>query len=275
MKRTSSIVIFCLLLLGTTVCTEIGRADGNTTQRKVVTALDHLTVLEYEEPVAQAAVGSSQFQIERQENKVFIKPLKSNVSTNLFVWTVSGQQYSYELSVADVPNMDAIIHSAGSKPTTSKDDSTKSEQMVVTAVTRTLLGVQSVDRKGLKVPKHGMFLRIDNVYRDQGNLFIRYALENHAARTFHVIPPNLYQLQADHADIDLVTLRDTQLDSRTLERLGDAKKLQLTCSNNSTATDIPPGHSSEGLISVPQRDWSSPTVLQVVFTTGVEATLVL
>src|SRR5215469_8621425 len=34
----------------------------------VATALDHLTVLEFHEPVAMAAAGSSDFQIERQED---------------------------------------------------------------------------------------------------------------------------------------------------------------------------------------------------------------
>ncbi len=40
----------------------------------VATALNHLTVLEFHEPVTMAAAGSSDFQIERQENKVFVKP---------------------------------------------------------------------------------------------------------------------------------------------------------------------------------------------------------
>ena len=40
----------------------------------VATALNHLTVLEFHEPVTMAAVGSSDFQIERQGDKVFVKP---------------------------------------------------------------------------------------------------------------------------------------------------------------------------------------------------------
>ena len=37
----------------------------------IATALNHLTVLEFHEPVTMAAAGSSDFQIERQDNKVF------------------------------------------------------------------------------------------------------------------------------------------------------------------------------------------------------------
>ena len=62
----------------------------------VATALNHLTVLEFHEPVTMAAAGSSDFQIERQENKVFIKPMKSGASTDLFVWTAS-RRFAYEL----------------------------------------------------------------------------------------------------------------------------------------------------------------------------------
>src|SRR6478609_10071190 len=61
----------------------------------VATALDHLTVLEFGEPVTMAAAGSPAFQIERHEDKVFIKPLKTGVSTDLFVWTAS-RRCAYE-----------------------------------------------------------------------------------------------------------------------------------------------------------------------------------
>ena len=61
------------------------------------TALDHITVLEFGEPVTQAAAGSSAFNIEWRENKVLIRPLRSGASSNLFVWTASKKRYAYEL----------------------------------------------------------------------------------------------------------------------------------------------------------------------------------
>jgi len=62
----------------------------------IATALNHLTVLEFHEPVTMAAAGSSDFQIERQDNKVFVKPTKPGVSTDLLVWTAS-RRFAYEL----------------------------------------------------------------------------------------------------------------------------------------------------------------------------------
>src|SRR5579864_3064513 len=75
----------------------------------VATALNHLTVLEFHEPVTMAAAGSSDFQIERQEDKVFIKPIKPGAATDLFVWTAS-RRFAYELeTTAEVKNMNVSV----------------------------------------------------------------------------------------------------------------------------------------------------------------------
>src|SRR6516225_8202108 len=77
----------------------------------VATALDHLTVLEFGEPVTMAAAGSPSFQIERHEDKVFIKPLKDGVSTDLFVWTAS-RRFTYELEApGEVKDMNFAVDS--------------------------------------------------------------------------------------------------------------------------------------------------------------------
>src|SRR5437879_13519430 len=75
----------------------------------VATALSHLNVLEFHEPVAMAAAVSSDFQIERQEDKVFIKPTKPGAATDLFVWTRS-RRFAYELeTTAEVKNMNVSV----------------------------------------------------------------------------------------------------------------------------------------------------------------------
>jgi type IV secretory pathway VirB9-like protein len=94
----------CLaLILIYSVCTitSAGQETDTTTGKvnHITTALNHLTVLEFQEPVTLAAAGSADFQIERQDNKVFVKPLKSGASTDLFVWTAS-RRFSYELEPA-------------------------------------------------------------------------------------------------------------------------------------------------------------------------------
>src|SRR5260370_24285458 len=82
----------------------------------VATALNHLTVLEFHEPVTMAAAGSSDFQIERDANKVFVKPIKSGAATDLFVWTTS-RRFAYELEITqEVKDMNFAIYNAQPPP---------------------------------------------------------------------------------------------------------------------------------------------------------------
>src|SRR6478736_5937408 len=82
----------------------------------IATALNHLTVLEFHEPVTMAAAGSSDFQIERQDNKVFVKPTKPGASTDLLVWAGS-RRFAYELeTTSEVKNMNFAIDAAIPSP---------------------------------------------------------------------------------------------------------------------------------------------------------------
>src|ERR1700691_3546782 len=78
----------------------------------VATAMTHVPVLEFHEPVTMAAAGSSDFQVEREANKVFIKPVKSGAATDLFVWTAS-RRFAYELEITqEVKDMSFAIDTA-------------------------------------------------------------------------------------------------------------------------------------------------------------------
>lgn len=278
MKR-NLILLLVYLLFGITVCTggqQAGTGSAQETSRHVATALDHLTVLEYEEPIAQAVLGSSTFQVEWQDNKIFVKPLKASASTNLIVWTASGQQFSYELSVADVTAMDGVIHVSNPKRAPVPDEGAKLDQLAAMAVTRTLLGAEPVDSGAVKTPKDAIGVRIQQVFRDKTTLFIRYSVENHTTKTYRVTAPALYELHAEHPGISLASLKDKQLDPRTIEKLGWIKQVSVPCSPVSEESDIAPGTSKQGLIAVRQSaDWPAPTVVQVVFAPNVRATMVL
>src|SRR5215475_7121633 len=94
MKRILIITAFAVLAaFGQKIETQ--KADRMKITR-LATAQNHLSVLEFNEPVKEVAVGSSNFKVEWRENKVFIQPLEPNAATNLFIWTASGRQ-SYEL----------------------------------------------------------------------------------------------------------------------------------------------------------------------------------
>ena len=94
MKRTLMLIaIATLTVFGQKIETQ--KADRMKITR-LATTQNHLSVLEFNEPVKEVAVGSSNFKVEWRENKVFIQPLEPDATTNLFIWTASGRQ-SYEL----------------------------------------------------------------------------------------------------------------------------------------------------------------------------------
>src|SRR5258708_2118691 len=81
--------------------------------QRIQTALNHLTVVDLGEPVINLAVAEPDaFEIERHDDKVFVKPLREGVSTNLFIWTTA-RQLIYEIDPAgDVAKMHVIVRNA-------------------------------------------------------------------------------------------------------------------------------------------------------------------
>ncbi len=247
------------------------------TSHPVATALDHLTVIEYDEPVVEAAVGSSAFQIERQDNKVFIKPLKVGALTNLFVWTASNQQSSYELSVGEVANMDSEIHIASPRSTSSGSDSAQKLVSPDGEVTRTLLGLQAVNSFNIKTPKGGIGIRFEEVFRNDTALFIRYSLENNSTKSYRVALSTLNEVRVEHPTVSLVSFKNRQLDQRTMAKLGVNTSVAISGVHDSAdGEDIAPGGRTEGIISVPRfENFASPMVMQLVFEGNVKAMMVL
>jgi hypothetical protein len=247
--------------------------------QRVVTALDHLTVLEYDEPVAQAAAGSPAFQIERQDNKVFIKPLKSGVTTNLFIWTASKKSFSYELSVGDVINMNAEIRIAVPKPAPTAaagDTSAPMEQVADMLITRTLLGAEPVDGAGIKTPRNRVGLRIQQVFRSKNSLYIQYSIENLSGQPYRITTPNLYEIQVEQSSVNLLNLKGRQLDQQIINEFGKTVRIPLAIAHSdSQAGEIAPRERKQGIVAIRRsQDPSSPLVLRIAFDANVSATVV-
>ncbi len=202
----------------------------------VATALNHLTVLEFHEPVTMAAAGSSDFQIERESNKVFVKPVKSGAATDLFVWTAS-RRFAYELEITqEVKNMNFAIDNAPPAPAPPPKPAVEPEtnQSADVVLTRALLGAEEI--------KHTR---------------------------------GAYQLRADDSPISLASLAHTQLDRAMLEGLGGTRELPLPVTHaEAEADDLHPGETTRGVVSI-RQGLKSPAVVQLVFADGVKVTVVL
>jgi hypothetical protein len=276
MKRTVPLILIYSLCAVAALCQQSGAPNPNAVVH-VATALNHLTVLEFHEPVTMAAAGSSDFQIERESNKVFIKPVKSGAATDLFVWTAS-RRFAYELEITqELKNMNFAIDSAPPAPAPPPKPVVDSatDQSVDVMLTRAILGTEEIKHTRALATKNQVSLRVDQVFRTRGMVFLRYTIENNSNLFYRVNTPGAYELKIGDSPIPLASLAQTQLDRAMLEQLGGAQELALPVAGaEAEADDLHPGASTQGVVSI-RQDLKSPAVVQLVFRDGVKATVVL
>jgi hypothetical protein len=243
----------------------------------VATALNHLTVLEFHEPVTMAAAGSSDFQIERQEDKVFIKPTRSGAATDLFVWTAS-RRFAYELeTTGEVKNMNVsidnplppvpVVPASGVSPHV--------DELADMMLTRAFLGAIDITLASPRAPKGTVRVRIQQVFRTKTSIYVHYSIENGGRTDYHVATPDAFELQAGDSNLSLPGFAHKQLDPRLLENLSDVHSVSLPVSHAEAASeDLAPGESTEGVVAI-RQNLRSPAVVQLVFDSQVKATFVL
>ena len=241
----------------------------------VATALNHLTVLEFHEPVTMAAAGSSDFQIERDANKVFVKPIKSGAATDLFVWTAS-RRFAYELEITqEVKDMNFAIDSAEpalpAKPVVEID----ADQVADVVLTRALLGAEPIKQRTPRKVKNQVTVQVEQVFRTQSTVYVHYTIENNSSLLYRVNAPAASLLTAEDSHIVLATLAHTQLDRNMVDELGDTHELALPIAHaEAEVNDLHPGEATQGVVPI-RQNLKSPAIVQLVFSNGVKATFVL
>lgn len=245
---------------------------------QVATALNHLTVLEFHEPVRMAAVGSSDFQIERQDDKIFIKPIKSGASTDLFVWTAS-RRFAYELeTTGEVKNMNASIDNPLPPPSSASLTAGVSphiEGLADIVLTRALLRAIDITQANPKAVKGHVRLQIKQVFRTRTSIYVHYSIENGSRSMYHIRTPEAFELQTGRSTLCLPNFAHKQLDPRLLENLADIHVASLPVPHAEVASeDLAPGKSTEGVVAI-RQNLSSPAVVQLVLDGQVKATFVL
>jgi hypothetical protein len=262
MQRALLIIAICFVSVF-----PVTAQDGNTAPRNVqhlATALDHITVLEFGEPVTQAAAGSSAFNIEWRQNKVLIKPTKPGASTDLFVWTAS-RRFAYELDPpGEANNMNyAVDNPVIAKPAPSTDLQMKEVADMV--LTRALLGADRIDSTSVKDHKGSVVVRIENVFQSANGVYIRYSIVNRTEESYHAGKPAVAQVLPVRTRVSLVSFGKTQLGTEMLHTLRDANRNALTvATSEASKEDLGPNESSRGVIVLRQQ-LTTPMVLEFTF----------
>jgi hypothetical protein len=274
MAKPVQLIALSILFVGSVVAQQPSGSNPATVVH-VSTALNHLTVLEFYEPVTMAAAGSPEFQIERESNKVFIKPTKSGAATDLFVWTGS-RRFAYELETTEeVKNMNFAIDSAQPVQVARPAVNTPTDELADIVLTRALLGAEEIRQSHPKALKNQVNIRVEQVFRTKSTFYIHYTIENNTSRVYQVNSPQVHQLRPDEASISLGGLVHSQLDRSAVDKLGSTHELTLRIAHaESESQELEPGETTQGVIAI-RQDLKSPAVVQLEFEDSVKATVVL
>jgi Conjugal transfer protein len=232
----------------------------------LATALDHITVLEFGEAVTLAAAGSSAFNIEWRGNKLLIKPVRAGASTDLFVWTAS-HRFAYELDPpGEAKNMNfAVDNAVPAKPGADAHGDDQIAAVADMALTRAFLGADRIENGYIKNDKGRVIVRIESAFQSATSLYIRYEIQNLTDNPYRVVKPSVYELVPPDNTVALASLRRTQLNAHTAQKLGEVKKIAIVVASTETRVeDVRPGSVTTGVL-VLHRQFTTASVLQVVF----------
>ena len=232
---------------------------------KVQTALNHLTVIEVAEPITMAAAGSEAFEIERHGTRVFVRPTKPDVATNLFVWTEHGRSI-YELQPAgEVSKMDVLVTSAQQPATHAAVESVSKEDVAKVAeqvLSQTLLNTKPVNAVGIRTQKNRVNVRLEDVAHGKDAIYVRYQVTNLSTVPYRIIAPNVSVLTAAGTSMPDVNL---QLGAGYLEAFGKMSIAPIELLHSEIdQQDVAPGKTSTGVLAI-RSSGGSPQIYQFVF----------
>lgn len=234
----------------------------------VQTALNHLTVIEVDEPVSTVAAGSSAFKIEWRDNKVFVQPTEPSAATNLFIWTVSGR-LNYELEPAGaVEQMDFAIDQppvqtdskplASAKPPSSPVTSGVSADM--------LLGGRPIRAGGLKEPRNQVVVLLKDVFERDNETFIRYVVRNGSRQSYGVSTPHVYVYNVQGSPKPLKGLSNAQLTDDAVAHIKFTGNSDVEITDAKVCSPrVQPGQETVGVVGVKLPVTHGRTILRLVF----------
>ena len=237
---------------------------------RVATAPNHLSVIELGEPVMEVAAGSSSYKIEWRENKVFVQPLDSGATTNLFIWTASGRQ-SYELVPAEsVQDMQFAIDQEPAPQTTKvavEKPTVDPEAAQEAKLASDMLFDSTPVRLAGEIKGHARVeIILKDVYRINERIFIRYAIQNQGHSTYQPGAPNVFSLRSPRSPSSLYTLSASQLVGDAPRIKSDGQASLKVVSAQVRASAVPPGGTALGLVAVELPGAvNSPVVLKLAF----------
>lgn len=232
----------------------------------VKTALNHITALQFEDPVTRVAAGSPDgFQIEWHNNSVLVKPLRLAASTDLLVWTADNGRYAFELDPpGDVKDMNFAVDIPSQNPKAVAATSSVVSEAADLVVIHTFLGSEAIDSSRIK-DSESVGFRVTQLLRTADSLYIHYRLKNSGQKSLHLAGISAFQMvRSQRTEVSLVGIAGTQIEERTLQKLGKYSSRSLTIAKAERQKDlVQPGEEIQGVLVL--RDAVAPqAILQLV-----------
>jgi len=263
-------VVSCFILISTNTLAQ--RIETSQPERgkitRIVTALNHLTVIEVAEPVTMVAAGSPSFKIERRDNKVFIQPLEEGQSTNLFIWTPT-TRYAYELEPAGaISSMHfAVDHSLATAEPLANPPDTAAASDATSAITRALVASLPVKHETSPAIKDRVTVIVKDILKLDDRLLIRYSVRNQGTEAYELVTPQVTLMADARSRRSLIPLSLTQLDQREADRIQSASETPVPVVHSDVQSNsLKPGEEAVGVIGItPPPEKDDPTVLRLRF----------
>jgi hypothetical protein len=241
--------------------------------RHIETSLNHLTVLEFGESVTTLAIADpDSFQVERHDDKVFVKPLRKGVSTNLFVWTAS-RELSYELDPAgQLAAMDVLVRTEpapnlhASARAAAEPSDAEIRKIASLVLAQALMGVEEIAHDATRPSADRVQVALEQVYRVRDLLYIRYSVTNQTKVPFRVTAPDVCAPLPTEQPISLVSLKNHQITSQAFAafKAQQVSGIPVTQAENGTR-DLAPGEKTTGVISIESSTGNPPKIYQLDF----------
>jgi len=237
---------------------------------RVQTLMNHLSIIELAEPVAEVAAGSSAYKVEWRGNKVFVQPLEPEATTNLFIWTASGR-LNYELvAVSAAADAEFAIDQEPGKaaipppPPPPAVDPIAAQQAKLAS--RMLFASIPVRLSGELQPGRVQVL-IKDMYQSENKLYVRYAIQNDGRTSYQPGTPDVFTLRSPHAPISLIPLKGSQLAGNAVKVTSKTEILTKVVESDVHTSLVPPGATAYGLIAfeAPKSSGAEPAVIRFDF----------
>ena len=220
---------------------------------RVATALNHVTVIQFPEPVVSASVGSELVRMEWHDNRVLIQPLKSNVETNMTVWTASTRS-TYEILPAGNPDdMAYVIDEVFPTPPPPPPGPSPAEVQRATDATlaNALTYIKFINNRMVKNSKKTATIRIKEVTEDSSSYYVHLAATNHSRFPFRLTPPTVAAIRPAFAENVPARYLRKQITKKTLAKFGLYNTETLTVHGSTLdSRDLASGGETEWVVAI-------------------------